>query len=127
MSSTVLTIARGETKTFRVYVKNPDGSAKDLTGMTAALVVKCKENTSEALDADVLFEISTTPFVDALATPAITAEDGVLEFYAVPAHTDDLEPKNYSCDIWVMNGGDRWQVLGPVQFRVTGRVKSTFA
>lgn len=119
MSTTVLTIARGETKTFRVYVKNPDGTAKDLTGMTAALVVKQHPADGD----DVLLELEGVILDEGDIDPT----DGVIEFYAIPASTEDLDPKNYSVDVWVMNGGDRWQVLGPAAFRVTARVKSSFA
>lgn len=120
MSTKQLDIARGETKTFRVYVKHPDGTAKDITGMTASLVVKA--STSD--DALVLVELTASPYVD--VGEGIDATDGVLEFYAVPADTEDLEPKSYSFDVWVMLGGDRWQVLGPLPFKVTPRVKSDF-
>ena len=90
-----LKIDQGTDIAIEIYLVNPDGSKKDLSGYSAAASLATR------YDAPVLEKTSFT------ATIGSPAEDGIVNLTLTNAQTDSLNPKKryvYDVEISVLDG-----------------------
>jgi hypothetical protein len=104
-SKNAITILRGESKTLKLTVTNPDSTPLNLTGGRIVFTVK-----GNALDAIPLLQKTTDNSSQALIT---SATGGLAEIYMIPGDTKTLSIKEYVFDVWLILGGKQYPIVPP--------------
>jgi len=106
-------IVRGTSKTLELTIYDDDlekPEPVDITGATLIFTVKHRVE-----DAVPLIQKKST---DSAQIVLIAPREGRARIYLVPADTQNLEPKPYVFDVWLILTGKRYAVVAPSIFEV---------
>lgn len=112
-----LSIRRGQNKTYKLTVKNPDGTPVAL-GVGSAVYLAVKRRVED--ENPVIKKSSEAGSTQAEITdPA----NGIAKFYLVPADTQNVPVGRYVYDCWVkLASGKRYPVVEEAAFEVEWNV-----
>lgn len=128
-SSTVLSVVKGESKTFRVTVK--DSITKlpiDLTGCKAWFTVKIRVEDVAAVIAKKNLAAGGSDQQIEILLPQTGTDKGRLLIYLLPADTACLLTDiSYVCDVWIeLTNGKRYSVIKKRAFEIEPAVTTVF-
>ena len=101
-----VTVTRGTSKTLELTVTDSANKAVDLTG--ARIIFTMKRDSEDQLP--LTQKASDDPLQVELSAP----REGKAKIYLLPADTQNLDPKSYIFDVWViLSNGKRYVVVEP--------------
>lgn len=111
LPANAIQIIRGASRTVELAVTDDTGAPVDLTGAKVYLSVK-----SSPTDARPLIQKVST---DSTQVEITTPREGKAKIYFVPADTQNLDPHEYTFDVWaVLASGKRYPIIEPSIFAV---------
>ena len=127
-TATTLLVTRGESKTYRVTVRDAQKNPVDLTGAKVWFSVK---NRVEDLSPIIGKRNLAAGGVDGqilITLPQTGTSLGQMQIFLDPADTAGLDPcASYVCDVWVQfTSGKRYQVIKNRGFRIEPAVTTIF-
>lgn len=110
-----VTLVRGTSKSLELLVVDIAGKAVDLTGAKIVMTVKAAVSDTTPL----FMKSSDFPSQAEIPYP----RQGKARIYVSPADTQNLAPKQYVFDVWVvLSSGKRYAVVQPSTFEVLAAV-----